>query len=300
MRIVIAGPGALGLFFAGKLCEHNEVTLLHHDKAAADLLARKGFSVSDEITSHHLLECGVSVPQTADLLLIAFKTRAWPEAEEEIRKCDAKTVLTVQNGIGNMERLAQLFDERAVCAASVTYGVTRESALSVRIMGHGTLEVGALEDEQRAKNIVNLLSQCGLNSRHTTDISRTVWLKAGVNMCINPVACMYDVTNGELLDIPRITELWTDIAAEVSAAAQLDDVRLEPSELVKTAREVATRTSSNVCSMLQDIRAGRLTEIESLCGEVIRRSKEAGLSTDTCECLYQSIKMLESAEGIRT
>ncbi|MDZ7815255.1 MAG: 2-dehydropantoate 2-reductase [Planctomycetota bacterium] len=293
MRIVIAGPGALGLLFAGYLSDNNDVTLLHHDRSAAKVLDKQGFDVTDGRASHYMLPCGVTVPERADLLLVSFKTWSYSGALEAMGRCDARAVLTVQNGIGNMERLAKVFGKNRVYGASVTYGVTRESATSVRVMGHGSVEAGAFGAGEMTGGIVKILEEGGFNARAADDIRRTVWLKAGVNMCINPVACIYDVANGELLDIPRVPELWRNIAGDVSLAAATDGIDIAPEQLAERARQVAQQTSQNVCSMLQDIRAGRRTEIDSICGEVIRRSKENCFSAKTCEDLYRSVKELE-------
>ena len=111
------------------------------------------------------------------------------------------------------------------------------------------------------------------------DINRTIWIKLLVNVAINPVCSISGVRNGALLEVP---DLWSQAISAMSEAAMVataSGVDVSELDLEELLREVATNTADNRCSMLQDIMAGRKTEVDQLCGAVVEMGESVGVPT---------------------
>ena len=113
-----------------------------------------------------------------------------------------------------------------------------------------------------------------------------------LNIAINPIAGLLGKENGALLEM-SIFESVVSVLLEGATIARAEGVRLDDDEvLIDRLRDVLERTSTNYCSMLQDIKAGRPTEIESLNAEICRRGEMFGIPTPLNELLSTIIQNL--------
>jgi len=150
---------------------------------------------------------------------------------------------------------------------------------------------------ERVRNIADTFSKAGLSTRVTDNIDGTVWTKVLINASINPFGALTNMKNGELLIIPEIKELMTEIICEGIKVAQKNDVRLEEdpvSLMIKTAE----MTAQNKNSMLQDIEKGKITEIDFINGAISNFGKRKGIPTPLNRLLTYLIKGLsKKAKG---
>ncbi|GAB4159003.1 MAG: hypothetical protein Kow00107_07680 [Planctomycetota bacterium] len=227
-----------------------------------------------------------------DILVVAYKSYSHGNAEHVLHRLNPSAVITVQNGLGNCERLSTIFGSDRIYAALSTYGVERIAYDELVIRGEGELELGPWGKGIHSNVLHALFRTAGLNCKVSGDIRRAIWLKIGVNCCINPVATLAGARNGELPSLPNTDSLWRSISMEVSQAAALEGVNVSAAEIVAAASDVVAKTSDNTCSMLQDVRAGRLTEIEQLSCEVAARLERAGIPAETSRKLCHAVKQL--------
>lgn len=296
--IIIVGPGAMGCLHAALLAGAGlRVTLLDYREERAAVLARDGLSLEMPDGSTRR----VAVPATAqakslgvaDLLLIF--TKAY-DTEVAIRHAapvigEETSVLTLQNGLGNYEIL-----ERHVPPAQVLAGVTSSGATllgpgRIRVAGIGVITLGSpVGNRQRADAAAEVFRHAGLAAQVTDNVDAALWRKAIINAAINPLGALTGRRNGELLEHPPLRRLLGRVAQEayqVALAAGLPLVGLDP---VATVEEVCQATAANQCSMLQDVLAGRQTEIEQINGEIVRRAQATGVPTPLNETLVALIK----------
>ncbi|THB67082.1 MAG: 2-dehydropantoate 2-reductase, partial [Spirochaetaceae bacterium] len=186
----------------------------------------------------------------------------------------ATIVVTLQNGLGNREALEEALG-RPVVAGTTAVGAARSGLGTVLAGGNGPTVVGGGGDGQAAQ-VAGLLAQAGLPVSITPNPQKAIWEKAVVNAAINPLGALLRVPNGQLLNNPSVSELQQDIIAEAVMAAGLDGVQLDAGELFVSTQNVCRQTASNRCSMLQDIEAGRSTEIDAINGRVLAIAAAAG------------------------
>ena len=290
MKICIAGPGAIGVFLASKLISYNQVFLLHHDKAKADSLASTGFVVKENnFPKHFSIPVTHIVSDNIDIMIVAFKSYSFDNCSRAFLASKPDRVLSIQNGLGNCEKLAEIFPSSKIFAGCTSYGVSRDKPNSIEIRGQGEIRVGAFFGTNDASKITNTLQHSGINSNPYDDIKKQLWLKVGVNACINPVASIFNCENGKLLENEEAQRIWRDISKEISRAAAQEDVLVTADEILANATKTAQVTSGNICSMLHDIRAGRKTEIDSICGIISKKLHEKGFSSPVCDELLKDV-----------
>jgi 2-dehydropantoate 2-reductase len=119
----------------------------------------------------------------------------------------------------------------------------------------------------------------------------TVWRKLAVNAAMNPTTAIFGLTNGELLTHPAAGPLADELARETARVATATGVALRDDEAVAAWRDVATRLGANRSSMLQDVDAGKPTEIDAINGAVAREGRRVGVDAP----LNDAITLLMSA-----
>jgi 2-dehydropantoate 2-reductase len=203
---------------------------------------------------------------------------------------------TLQNGLGNGEKLARFIDPTRVAVALTSHGITVEAPGRLRHAGEGATKVGSVPGHKgpAAGVLEGLLADAGLAPQATENMRGAIWQKAIVNAGINPVAAMQGVTNGALLNGP-LAELSASLVREAVALAGRARVALPPGDLVELTRAVCTATAENKVSMLQDVEAKRPTEIEQITGRMVRLAETLLVSMPRNESVYGKIKDLESS-----
>ena len=106
------------------------------------------------------------------------------------------------------------------------------------------------------------------------------------------MTALLDVPNGRLLELREVRQLMRDLVVEATKVAATEGYRFNYS-LVERAEDVCRDTAENISSMLQDVRAGKRTEIDAISGEILRRAQYASLPTPRTRVVWQLVKGLE-------
>ena len=113
-----------------------------------------------------------------------------------------------------------------------------------------------------------------------------------INVAINPIAAICGVKNGELSHEPLLSQSESTMLEAALIARSLGIVLPDDQELLQELHSVLQTTSENECSMLADVKAGRETEIDALCGQVVSRGENVGIPTPLNSMLLSQIKAL--------
>lgn len=305
MRVVVQGPGSLGSLVAGLLAAAGEdVALLgrpdsdHLDRVAAEGLVVEGPDGS-QTTTHPATATDPAVVADADLVVVCVKSYDTEAAAEALSGSLAGAgVLTLQNGLGNAETLAEYVPETAVLAGTTTHGAVLEGAGVVRHAGAGETTVGryAGETDGFVREVADTLSAAGLGAAVTDDPQRAVWTKVLVNVGINAATALARVPNGALVEHEAGERLLERAVEEGATVARAEGVDV-PDDAVERAREVAQRTASNHSSMRQDLERGSRTEVEALHGALADRAREHGVDAPVNQTLADLVRLAERASG---
>jgi 2-dehydropantoate 2-reductase len=228
----------------------------------------------------------------ADVVLVLVKAHRTASVSKPAADAARDGILaTLQNGLGNREAL-----EAAAGAGRVVVGVTTAGATLLgpaHVRGHmAETLIGATADA-RAEQLASLLRGAGLPARVTGDIEVLLWSKLAVNCAINPLTALNGVANGALLARPEWRAAMAAAAGEVQAVAAAHGIVLE--DPADRAYAVAQVTAANRSSMLQDLERGAATEIDAICGAVVREGQRVGVPTPVNAAMLQAVHAREAA-----
>ena len=139
--------------------------------------------------------------------------------------------------------------------------------------------------------LLDALRQAGLNPEVHDDASALVWKKVLLNLAINPIAALAGIKNGELLG-GSLFDTCMMVYREAAQVATMERVSIpDEAEFEAQLRRVLTLTKDNTCSMLQDIKAGRTTEIGALNQALVQRAEAFGLSVPVNQMLASLVQV---------
>lgn len=290
MDVSVVGPGALGCLFAARLSRAGIRTcLVDYKPERVKRLNSSGITIesSDGKFTEHV-HCTVTFPKTTRLVIVlvkSYSTRA-------LTKLPSCPILTLQNGLGNVETLCSLVGSHQVLAGATYEAAHCLSEGVVRHVASGLTRFGAWTscETQIAEQV---LRQADFSVEVTEAPGQTIWEKTIINAGINPLTAILNVCNGALLQIPEARQLMRDLVVEAVKVATSEGYRF-PFSLIERTEEVCLATGKNISSMLQDMRAGKKTEIDAICGEILDRAQIAGLPAPRTRVVWQLIKALET------
>ncbi len=290
--VSVVGPGALGCLFAGKLAKAGfRVHLIDYQQERINRLAKNGIEITegDQIERYSVHVTG-HIPSMQDLVIVLVKSYS----TANLTLPPDTPILTLQNGMGNAEILC-----RKVGAENILAGVTTEASTligegKVKHTARGITTFGSWTTAS-VKEPKEILERAGFEVEITNSPSQIIWEKTIVNAGINPLTAILNVPNGMLLKIREARELLRELVIEASKVAGTEGYRFSRS-MVEVAEEVCENTADNISSMLQDVRAGKKTEIDAISGEIIRRGISAFMTTPRTKVVYNIIRSMEQRE----
>ncbi len=290
-KVAVIGPGALGCLFAARLTQAGIKTyLVDHKEKRASQLSRQGITVETDEGETMVQRPTVvtKIPAGVDLVIVLIKAYSMPT----LRLPTDAPVLTLQNGLGNVETIAAIMGNARVLAGTTSEaavwlapGHVRHSAVGRTVFGSWTT--------CPTQTALSMLRQAGFTVDVTDKPGQILWEKVILNAGINPLTALLNVPNGALLDIRETRELMRDLVVEAVKVAGTEGYCFSHS-LVEEAERLCTTTATNLSSMLQDIRNSKRTEIDAISGEILRRAQAAMLPTPRTRVVYQLVRGLES------
>jgi 2-dehydropantoate 2-reductase len=290
-KIAVVGPGALGSLFSVMLSHAgHKVTLVDHREDRANRLSAQGIRLIDHGTgreTHAKPALALTIPTGQDFILVCTKSYS----TASLRFPPETPLLTLQNGLTNVDILCQMVGSARVMAGTTSEGACLIEEGKVAHTGRGKTVFGAWTSCD-CSTAYKALAEAGFHVELTEAPGQAIWEKVTVNAGINPLTALLNVPNGRLLEIREARELMRDLVVEAAKVAATEGYRFQHS-LVELAEEVCRQTAANISSMLQDIRAGRQTEIDAISGEILRRAQVAGLPTPRTRVIWQLVTALE-------
>ncbi|MEE3270145.1 MAG: 2-dehydropantoate 2-reductase [Candidatus Thermoplasmatota archaeon] len=310
MRIAILGVGSIGGVLLGALSDTNTELVavargrssrvlsqiglvLHMPEGSIEAIPPERFNTFDS-ESGPLPE---GIRHSCDVAFICGKADSTPilaQIAEDILTQDGLAI-SLQNGMGHAQSIAHRLGSERTLGGITTHGAWRDDT-GTHWVGRGGIAVGSIDGSAAPANAVRLLEvmqQAGLSPEWSDDIDSSIWTKLLVNVAINPVCSIAGVRNGALLEVPELWNQAISAMSEAAAVARANGVELSELNLEETLREVATKTADNRCSMLQDIMAGKKTEVDQLCGAVVEMGESVGVPTPRNEMLHALVSGIE-------
>ncbi len=296
-RIAILGAGAVGLYYGGRLASAGEdihfVVRSDHEALTRDGLSCK--SIHGDFTLPHIQTHRNSAQiGPVDLVIVTWKATANQHLRSALPPLlhDKTRVLTLQNGLGNCEAIAELSGPERVLGGLCFVCINRHNAGHIVHSGGGKVSIGAWHPDsgQHALGVTNMMRAADIKAHHVERLEAAQWEKLIWNIPFNGLSVAEGgVTTDVLLADPQKVDEIRGLMAEVIAVARALGHTLSPQladdNIERTRPMGPYRTSSMI-----DFVEGRVLEVGSIWEEPLRRAQAAGIAMPKLEALLERIR----------
>lgn len=300
MNIIVFGAGAIGSLFGTLLSKKNNVLLIGR-KSHIKAIRKNGLTIEGktQLNVKILAEDSVdNILLSPDLLILTVKSYDTALAIKQAKSIinENTVVLSLQNGLDNIDKIKKIIDRKQIIAGTTTHGAFFSESGIVKHTGKGQTILGELDGQEteRIKHIANLFSKAGIETKISKEIVKEMWIKAIVNSSINPLTTFFKCKNGYLIENPILEKIVEMVCKESTSIANVDQVNLSYEEMVKKTKKVIINTSENHSSMLQSVEKGKKTEIDSINRKLVDIGKMHGIDISLNEILINLIQSLEN------
>lgn len=294
MKIAVMGAGAVGCYYGGMLARAgHDVVLIGRPLHVSAILQQGLFLDLASFQGYVPVKASTeaSAVQGAELVLCCVKssdTAQVAAAMAPFLAADA-LVLSLQNGLGNVEQLQEQCSQRI--APAVVY-VAAEMAGPGRVKHHGRGEL-VLAPDVLTPEQQRLWQQAGIPIECSAAIASALWSKLAINCVFNALSAITQQPYGVLWRGKHVEAVMRDLVAECMAVAQAEGVRL-PDSLWARVLQIVETMPGQCSSTAQDLARGKKSEITYLNGYVVRQGERHGIATPVNRALCALVLLLES------
>ena len=302
MNFLVVGPGAMGCLFAARLKKAGHIVkLVDHSPERADHINAHGIRV-EGVTGEYKVPVPTVVGRVSekpDVALICVKANRTRDVGEALATWLSKKthILTLQNGIGNLEILQEALGDHTVLGGVTAQGATVLGPGHVRHAGEGETVIGP--EGHPVGEIVSAFNRAGFDTRSVRDVNSLIWGKLIVNVGINALTAITRLKNGRLPEIEGTRRVMEEAVGEAVAVAEAKEVNLPYPDPIERVLEVCRATSGNIASMLQDILNQRITEVDFINGAIVREATALGIAAPVNRTLTSLVKAIHGSYGDR-
>lgn len=308
LKIAVIGSGAMGLLFGAKLAQSgNDVTMVDVVPAVIDRINQQGIHLEFGGEETHVpvkARYAQDMEAPVDLAILFTKTIY---SKPALDACGSYVspdtwMLTMQNGLGNIELMENYVSKSKIVAGVTTFGADLKGPGHTVSSGQGYLKIMSANGQVSAglERIDQALSEAGLGSQIVDDVMVAIWEKVAFNAGINAASAVCRVPCGGMGAVPEGAELCYKIADETCRIANAHGVHARPEEVKETLRKTIFELHrDHLTSMTQDILNKRKTEAAFISGGVLQKARELGLEAPYNETLYCLLHTIESTYDLQ-
>lgn len=311
LRVAVIGGGSVGLGVAASLAQAGAAVTLLVRPGAVEALRAAPITVAGMLGEHRIEPGAVAVaaagdpPMECDVAVVTTKAH---DVAAVLRPFAApgrapRAVLLMQNGLGSADAARGVLGPGVPVFSAVMYiGMQKQGVAHVAVNAFASpVLAGALlgDDIAPLAPLFEIAPRGFLPIVHAPDVRNTILAKLLFNSCMNPTGALIGRSYGELLENPHSRALITRLADEtirVYAAHGFAPARDGEDYVAnRMIPMVIPKSAPHRSSMVQDLEAGRRTEIDFLNGAVVRMGREAGIATPCHETIVELIRAREAA-----
>lgn len=296
MKIAVMGAGAVGCYYGARLFQAgHEVVLIGRD-ALVDAVRAHGLHLQmDGFDGFLPLQASrhAEAVRGADVVLFCVKSGDTDAAGREIAPflADGCTVLSLQNGVDNAERLSTVLAGQPVLPAVVYVAAEMAGAGHVRHHGRGELVIGP---SPASEPLAEAFSASGVPTRVSPRVADALWAKLVINCAYNALSALTQLPYGELVRGEGVLAAMGDVVAECQAVATASGIALPATmwdDVLAISRSMAGQRSSTA----QDVARGKPSEIDYINGHIVRTGEALGIPVPANRLLHALVKLRDHA-----
>lgn len=303
-NILICGIGAVGSIYANKIQNFDSA----HLRVLVDENRLKKYTKSPIIFNGKELHFNYILPDEkdfkADLIIIATKFSGLNEACQNINNFvkEDTIILSLLNGVTSEEILAEKYGwDKLLLSYFIGHSAVRDG----RRITHddvNTIVFGARENSLASDNVKRVkafFDNAGIKYQIPIDMRYSLWLKFMLNAAANQPTAILRMTFGEMLENERFMEFAVNIMREVQQIAKAEGVNNTENMIEKTVEHLKTMLPEGKTSMLQDVEAGRKTEVDMFAGTIVKMGQKHGIATPYNKILKEMLEIIHLSQDIK-
>ena len=296
--VIMLGAGAMGAAYASRFYDVDPSTI----SFAASGERYQRLKLNGVVVNGQLYPIRVLSPQDtgpkADLVIVALKHQHLAAALPELKnKVDESTnFLSIMNGLDSESMISAVYGEEKVLYATAVGIDAQRDGNEINYSKGGTIFFGEPDNTtltKRVKHIQTIFDQAGIAYQTPADMMRIMWWKFMINVGINQASVILRAPYGTFQTSLYAQRIMESAMREMLPIAEPAGVNLVEKDIQEWYTFMNTLDPGGKTSMLQDIEAGRCTEVDIFAGKVIKLGKEYGLLTPVNDVLYNAIKVIE-------
>jgi 2-dehydropantoate 2-reductase len=296
MQAAVLGAGAVGCFYGGMLARAGHAVTLIGRSQHVEALRRDGLLLEAKAFTEHVPVRASTEPSAvegADLVLFCVKSADTEVSGRGIAPHlrPGATVLCLQNGVDNAERLRAVLPAHVAVVPAVVYVATEMAGPGhVKHHGRGELVIGTAP---ASAVIQQTFAAAGVPVDISANAIGALWAKLILNCAYNALSAIARQPYGQLVQGTGVTEVMRDVVDECLAVATAAGVTV-PGDIDEAVRNIARSMPTQLSSTAQDLMRGKRSEIDFLNGFVVRKGAELGISTPANRVLHTVVRLLEA------
>ncbi len=300
IKIAVVGAGAMGGYFGGRMAERGiPVTLIDVDEERVAAIASSGLRIKDEDGDRRIPIAASTARQLSepfDLIIIFTKSMHTASAAESVRHLVSKSTwfLTLQNGLGNPETIQSIYPGNRVLMGITDVPADLIGHAHVRSHAKGTVSIWTLDGRpsDSIEQVRTLIEGAGIATKADPGIRTAIWEKVSFNAAMNPLTALANKPVGGLENATG-RALIGAIVDEAVATARAAGVVVDRDRIFERIDNALAHHKEHEPSMLQDMRAGRQTEIDAINGAVVSIGEAHGVPVPVNRTIVDLIRIAQ-------
>jgi len=303
MKIAIVGAGAMGSMFGGLLAEcGNDVTLIDINDAHIDAIQLNGLRLVTDSSDRYIKALKVCRPEEAreqpELLVVFTKTLHTGAALQGLKHLMGPDVhvLSLQNGLGNVEKISEFARAERILIGVTTWPADMVAPGHVHSHGKGVVRLMAADGNVRSivSVVSETLSAAGLQCSSDATVWAAIWEKVAFNAALNSICAVSGCTVDQLGLAPEGSRLAEQVVVEVLSVAQKLGIEVNAAKCKANVAGAIAQHKGHKPSMLQDVLAGRRTEVEAINGAAVATAARFNMKLPATETLLSLVRLIEA------
>lgn len=300
MKIVLVGPGAMGLLFGGYLSRKNDVTLVGRNADRMKQIQQDGVRIRETDGREEIYHPNATAEpdklSEADLVLLFVKAGDSETALESVKHLIGSNtfLMTLQNGAGHEKLLMKYAPKERVIIGTTNQGSYKLDETSVCHSGLGDTALGAVSGSGEAfAPVAETFQVCGFPCKLSEQVRGMIWNKLMINASSSVLSGILQMPQGYVVENSSAWNIAQKLIKEICAVAVAEGYPFAADEQIERIDKHLRNAPGGYTSIYADLKAGRNTEVSVINGAVVEAGRRLGIPTPTHELILDMVYAME-------